>query len=399
MVVGGFMRNCKIKHLLLLSSALGAGVGGITGLYSPARASCTSYAPATGTTVTCSGTSNTAVSAATGATNVTVNFEDGAQHQVTGTVAVNVRDQSDVNLHGFAAISSSSVGIRILGSGYANTQSVVTLNDNSTVTATGTVSAINVSGSYNQVWLNDSSSLLNSGTGDGIFVTGGLEYGRNTIVIGSGASVTTMGSTANAVDISFGNNDSVINYGILTSVGITVDGSPAADLVINYGTIQTTGGTAISLFGGDDSLTLGSGSLIIGTIDGGDGTDDLTLVGSGSEDSNISNFETLTMNGSEWTLSGVNSFTTIALNSGSLTNNGTLAATGGMNFSAAGARFVNNNTFTGSVSGSTGTDTISNYGTIDGSIALGEGEDSVTLGTGSLITGAIDGGERCNIGA
>ena len=58
----------------------------------------------------------------------------------------------------------------------------------------------------------------------------------------------------------------------------------------------------------------------------GDGTDDLTLVGSGSEDSNISNFETLTMNGSEWTLSGVNSFTTIALNSGSLTNVGTLSA-------------------------------------------------------------------------
>jgi uncharacterized protein with beta-barrel porin domain len=131
----------------------------------------------------------------------------------------------------------------------------------------------------------------------------------------------------------------------------------------------------------------------VGTIDGGDGTDDLTLIGSGSEDSDFTNFETLAVNGSDWTLSGASSFATIVLNSGYFYNFGSLTATSGLNFGAGGAGLINHSTVIANITGSSGNDTIYNYGTIDGSIALGGGDDYLSLGMGSIITGSIDGGD------
>jgi hypothetical protein len=172
-----------------------------------------------------------------------------------------------------------------------------------------------------------------------------------------------------------------------------VTGSSSNDILENYGLLVGNSGTAVSLGGGGDTLVLGTGSSITGNIDGGSGTDTVTLLGTGSEDNNFSNFESLTMAGTSWTLSGTSTFGTIALTSGSFTNSGMLTASGGLSFTAAGASLVNNGTLVASITGSSGSDAISNYGAITGSIDLSGGDDTLTLGTGSTITGSIDGGD------
>jgi len=292
------MRDCKFKQVLLLSSALGAGLSGTAGLMAPAQAGCTSYTPSAGTVVTCSGTSSTSV---VGSTDVTINFQDGAQHTATSAGA-RIGDGGEINLYGSAAVTSSGVGLNIIATGNGN--SVITLNGSSSVTSTGSSAAIVISGHNSKIILNDQSSVINTGTGDGIQLTGSTVAGSNTVIVGDNASITVIGSSANAVDFINGSS-TLVNYGMLTSAGVTIDGTTSASLVdtiYNYGVVVSSSGAAIALYGGNDRLTLGTGSSITGSIDGGDGTDDLTLVGSGSEDSNISNFESLIMNGINWTL-------------------------------------------------------------------------------------------------
>src|SRR5262245_13487958 len=325
------MRNSKIKQLLLLSSAFGAGLGGMSGLNSPAKASCTSYAPADGTTVTCSGSGNTSVIAGK---YVTIDFLDGAQHTTTSTGA-RVNDDSEINLQGNAAVTSSNIGLNIRSSGSGNTNATITLNGTSSVTSTGSSAAIFVQGSYSTIVLKDQSSVRNTGTGDGIQLSFfGSVAGVNAVFVGENASIVVTGSSANAVDFISGSHNALYNYGTLSSVGTTVDGSSVNDWVYNYGTIVSSAGLAISLGTGDDLLTLGTGSDITGGVDGGGGTDDLTPVGSGSEDSDFSNFESLIMNGADWTLSGQSSFPEVVINSGILRINGTI--TGDVSVTAAG---------------------------------------------------------------
>ncbi len=106
---GDQMRDFKIKHLLLLSSALGAGLGGTTSLIAPVHASCTSYTPADGTTVTCSGSSTTSIAAQK---DVTINFLDGAQHTTAGSGA-RITENSEINLYGNAAVTAGGAGLTI----------------------------------------------------------------------------------------------------------------------------------------------------------------------------------------------------------------------------------------------------------------------------------------------
>jgi hypothetical protein len=314
----------KFKYLLLLSAALGAELGGTTSLIAPAQAACTSYAPAAGTVVTCSGTSNTTV---LGSTDVTINFEDGAQHTTTG-VGARVRDNGKINLDGSAVVTSGGTGLQISATGSGNAS--ITLNDFSSVIATGFWAAIEISGQYSEIILNDQSSVKNIGTGAGILLSGlGSASGHNTVIVGENASIVVTGASASAVFFNLGSN-TLYNYGTISSVGVSVYGSNASstsDVIYNYGIITSSSGAAIALRGGNDRLTLGTGSMIDGSIDGGDGTDDLTLVGSGFEDSDFTNFESLTMAGTEWVLSGTSSFDNIVVDSGILRLNGPSRAT------------------------------------------------------------------------
>lgn len=327
------MRNRKLTRLLLLSSALSITVLGLAALPMPTRAACTSYAPTAGMIVTCSGTSNTSINPSA---DVTINFEDGAQHSVTGGGAM-VLENSEINLYGSAAVTTSSTGLQINWSGSGNTNSTITLYGSSSVSSSGSGATIIVNGSHSNVILNDQSTVTNTDSGDAIAFTGTTTVsGSNTLIVGQNASVTATGSSADAVDFFLGSN-TLINYGMLSSVGITVDGSnpsSTSDTIYNYGAITSSSGAAIALRGGNDRLTLGTGSMIDGSIDGGDGTDDLTLAGWGVEDSNFSNFESLTMAGTEWVLSGTSSFGSIAVDTGILRLNG--AVTGDVQVAAGG---------------------------------------------------------------
>jgi hypothetical protein len=69
----------QLKRILLHTTALALGLTVPLIMVShSAKASCSSYAPTSGTTVDCSGTSNTAVLAASGSSNVTINLLDAA---------------------------------------------------------------------------------------------------------------------------------------------------------------------------------------------------------------------------------------------------------------------------------------------------------------------------------
>jgi hypothetical protein len=87
---------CKVslKNALLLSTAVLA-VMTITSPLAirPAAAACSNASPATGETVTCSGTDTTGVYAGSGVTGVTVNILDLAEVNTSG-MAILVRDDS-----------------------------------------------------------------------------------------------------------------------------------------------------------------------------------------------------------------------------------------------------------------------------------------------------------------
>jgi hypothetical protein len=266
---------------------------------------------------------------------------------------------------------------------------LIVLGAGDDVVILGTGSTIN--GNLNGGSGSDAVTLVGSGSEDSTFsnfetltmngtnwtLSGTSSF--NSVYINSGQLKVTAG-------LSFSSSGILENHAALIA---DITGSSGSDTVKNYGTI--TG--AINPGDGDDDLMLGTGSAITGSIDGGTGSDDLTLVGSGSEDSDFTNFETLTMIGTDWALWGESSFVTVNLNSGSFTNAGVLAATGGLNFAAGGANLTNSGMLAANITGSSGGDTVKNYGTIIGAIDLGDGDDGLTLGSGSSISGNIDGGD------
>jgi len=229
------------------------GVGGVTILTGAlpvgAYAVCSATAPASNTTVTCSGAGIPSVVAAGGSTNVTINIDSTA----TGSYALSTSPTPFSVDTSSTITSSGNLSMSGNGTGVANRGAVLLgVNNGNTITnATGGV--ISTTGAYNDgVAANgNNNTLVNNGT---ITTTGNNSYGMtaawgqsntgasgNTIT--NNGTVTTSGNNARAASL-LGGSGTITNSGTLTTNGrdapaVYMQGNN--DTLVNSGTIQTTG--------------------------------------------------------------------------------------------------------------------------------------------------------------
>ncbi|KQS03518.1 hypothetical protein ASG11_03985 [Sphingomonas sp. Leaf357] len=173
--------------------------------------------------------------------------------------------------------------------------------------------------------------------------------------------------------------------------------------------VQSTSSPSVALGNANDRVTVTNTASITGTIDAGGGTDTLRLVNAGSGGVALplnSSFENLEVVSGLWTTANALSYPSVIVASGAelrgladvisinyrtspvsvsgsatnITNAGTIRAGSGYAISLAGMF----------------NDTIINSGTIiggtAGAIDLGDGDDTLALITGSVITGSVNGG-------
>ena len=229
------------------------GVGGVAVLTGAAPvgayAACSATAPASGTTVTCSGAGIPSVDAVGGSTNVAINIDSTASGSFalsTTPTPFSVDTSSTITNSGNLSMSGNGTGVANRGA------MLLGVNNGNTITnATGGV--ISTTGAYNDgVAANgNNNTLVNNGT---ITTTGNNSYGMtaawgqsntgasgNTII--NTGTVTTSGNNARAASL-LGGNGTINNSGTLTTNG---HDAPAVymqgnnDALVNSGTIQTTG--------------------------------------------------------------------------------------------------------------------------------------------------------------
>ncbi|HKT99586.1 MAG TPA: autotransporter outer membrane beta-barrel domain-containing protein [Paraburkholderia sp.] len=323
--------NLSLGSVAILAGTVPSGV----------YAACSSTAPASNTTVTCSGSGVPSVVAVAGSSNVTINLDSTAtgSYALTSTpTPFSVDTSSAITNNGQLSLSGN-------GTGVANRGAVLLGVNNGNTITNGTTGVISTTGAYNDGLAanGNNNTLVNNGR---ITTTGANSYGMTAawgqsnlgasgnVLINTGTG-TTSGSNARAASI-LGGSGTVENSGTLTAGGRD---SPAVymqgnnDTLVNSGTIQTTG----------------------------------TASSSGSVDAVVSN-----------TLGG--SFTATITNE-------------------AGGKIVSNNGI--GVRSTNGNTTITNAGLIQGgngtAIKNGNGNDTLILQTGSQIVGTADGGGGSNV--
>ncbi len=219
-----------------------------------ALAECNNNAPASGQTVTCTGTITARVTAAPGSTGVAINVDPGSTMAITrvaavpdATLAVDTTSQITHNgklTYTGGGGTGTNRGAGLLANGGGNT---LTNGSQASITTTGAFNdGMAANGSNN--------TLVNSGT---ISTAGPNAYGMSaawgqTNLGQSGnsltntGSITTTGSNARAMSI-LGGNGTIVNRGALLSTGTD---SPAAylqgnnDRLVNSGTIEARGGNS-----------------------------------------------------------------------------------------------------------------------------------------------------------
>lgn len=230
----------RLKRILLHTTALCIGLAiPLTVISHSAEASCSNYAPTTGTVVTCSGSSTTPITAGSSISNITVDVEDGASLSTSNITIKLSGSGNTINLYGDSVVSSSATAIA-LGNSSATGNAVV-LNDNSAVTAS--LYAITFQGSLGEILLNNSSSLRTSGSSSAIIIDGN----GNAIELNGTSSIVTTGSTnAHGIWLATGSNSVSIGSGALIDAkGSAIKGSISSDTIKNYGTLISGLGTTI----------------------------------------------------------------------------------------------------------------------------------------------------------
>ncbi|CAG4889101.1 autotransporter outer membrane beta-barrel domain-containing protein [Paraburkholderia saeva] len=372
------------------------GVGGVVMLVeiilpSNVDAACTSTAPPSNTTVTCTGASTLPVITPSTSTGVTINLDPT-------TTASFVRSSTAVGFsvdHASAITNNGNFSLTGAGStGTARGAVLLGATDNNQLTnaATGVIST---TGAFNDGMAANGSgnTLTNNGR---ITTTGPNAYGMtaawgqtnagqlNNTLVNTG-TVSTSGSNARAMSIlggngvinnsgtlsttgatsttayMQGNNDTLINTGSISASGsgsdavfsntvstsftarienraggsiVSQNGSGIRTLnanttIVNAGLVQSGIGTAITMGNGSNSLILQTGSVINGTADGGAGNNTVTLQGTGTATNAFIHFQTLLMQGTQWDWTGTGTFTTARVQSGTLNLLGTLGSTTG----------------------------------------------------------------------
>ncbi|SMG17964.1 autotransporter family protein [Cedecea sp. NFIX57] len=323
----------KNKALTLVPVCL---VGFTGALPLSASAACSSSAPNSGDTVTCSGSGIPPVVATAGSNNVTINLDStvsGSYSLTTQATPFSVDSGSNINNAGALTLSDN-------GTGVANRGALLLGVNNGNTLTNGATGTLTTTGAYN----------------DGMAANG-----NNNTLINNGTIITS------------GNN----SYGMTAAWGQSNPGA-AGNTITNTGTISTSGNNAraISLLGGSGTVN-NSGTL---TTSGRDAP-------------------TVFLQGNNGTLnnSGLIQTTGTASSSGSV--DGVVANTLGSSFNTtinnlAGGQIISNNGI--GIRSTNGNITITNAGLIQGgsgtAILSGNGSISLILQTGSQIVGLADGG-------
>ena len=205
-------------------------------------------------------------------------------------------------------------------------------------------------------------------------------------------------SLAGAIQTTGALDNRIVNTG--TIIGSIALGA-GNDRVKNYGQIQGN----VFLGAGDDTFLHRASATLVGTVDGGAGTDSLIIDATGGGTVNgdqFVNFERFSQTGQgNVTYAGAFNFDTLGVAGGSVT----VAA--GQTLTSAGATTItgtdaaetvtNNGTIAGSVALGGGDDRFVNAGLVQGAVALGDGNDSFVEGPNSRVVGGVDGGAGTNL--
>lgn len=326
-----------------MKKAIGSGIGSVA-LFScaiapAAMAACSDPAPASGVTVTCSGTGIAPVAAQPGSTNVTVNIDNTATSSFTRAV--------------------NRIGISVeAGSNITNSGQLVLTGGGGTGTFRGAV-------------------LLGSGDG-------------NQITNAAGASLTTTGASNDGMAVD-GSGNTLTNHGTISTSGPSAYGITAPwgavstgqhdNTIINTGTVTTTGSSAraLSVVGSNGTVT-NSGTL----ESSGAGSQTVFLQGNNAR---LVNSGTISASGAV----GVRSPDAVVSNTVSSSFTATIE-------NQAGGRIISQNGF--GIRTLNGNTTLTNAGLVESgvgtAIGMGNGNNTLILQTGSVINGSADGGNGNN---
>ena len=325
-----------------------------TGAPRTALADCAPNPAANGDIVLCTGADTDGIASTFDA--ITVNVLDGASvnNAAGDAIFLDTSPDSFVNAFGNGTIGTTGNGDN--GALIIGDNATITLNDSASVSTAGTAaSGLFIDGSDAAITLNDDSTISTTGvSGDGATID--LGTGSNaTITLNDRASINTAGDDAEGAAIRNGDNGSIIlnDFASISTTGgsgagAEVDGDNGTITLNDNASISTAGNNAIGAFlfnGSNGTVTLAEGTAI----------------------NTAGNFAYAVR---------------FITGSNTLINHGTLNSTG------ARAVFGDDN--------AANFDTIFNDGTISSdtgfAIALADGNDFLTLGTGSTIIGVIDGG-------
>ncbi|WP_375313361.1 hypothetical protein WHZ77_09070 [Bradyrhizobium sp. A5] len=310
------------------------------------------------------------------------------------------------------------------------TSGAFTVNNEGTISSTGTGSSagqaldlddVNSSGVHTII-NNAATGVISAADADAIRPGANATVNNYGEIVSHNASAASSGN--DAIDFQSVNTGGVVNNfagGVIEGArhGITGD-QPI--IVNNGGTIIGKSGSGINMdSAADTTTTVTNRGTITGTSVGGADADGVDVDGLVS----IDNFGTIKAVGLTSAANGLNEALAIGggfvhnelggliisdqravtvddSNDGSafaamiIVNDGTIRGNNGEAISIVGT-FGDTMTNTGGIFGSVatdgGNDTLANSGSITGDVLLGAGEDAITLVTGSIVTGTIDGGD------
>ncbi|MDY0960278.1 autotransporter outer membrane beta-barrel domain-containing protein [Sphingomonas sp. CFBP8993] len=308
----------------------------------------------------------------------------------SGTIRANGGGQTIVDPYAGASVPTDRTApttiIAAAISLYADDTATATITN----TATGVIEATGAK----------SVAIRANGVGIDLNNAGTIRGGMGTTLADNDSFAGTLGTTylAGAIHTTGAVDNRIVNTG--TIIGSIALGA-GNDRIENTGQIQGE----VFLGAGDDTFLHRASATLTGTVDGGTGTDSLIVdsTGGGTVNGNqFINFERFSQIGQgNVTYAGAFNFDTLGVAGGSVTvaAGQTLASTGATTITGTDAAetVTNNGTIAGSVALGGGNDRFVNTGTVQGAVSLGDGDDSFVEAAGSRVVGGVDGGAGTNL--
>lgn len=249
---------------------------------------------------------------------------------------------------------------------------------------TGTDASMITTGVYTA----DGGTINNAGLIEGIeygILTSASSSNYANIVTNTG-TITATGATGIGAKLTRGG--SLTNQtGALISgdTGVLVDVNSTAGTIDNYGTITGIGGTGISFLSSGNKLIMHDGAKLNGSAISSETTgNSIDFYGSGTNASDITNFESLTMQGVDWKLDGILTISGAASDASHVIS-GKLTLTNDLNHTSGGGMTIDENATLQLGDGTTGGMVVSGDIIDNGALIFNHSDD---ISYANLISGA-----------